>query len=96
MSKPPQKAATGQIRQSNRRMSSVRISVEWIFNVLLQQFNSLDDKNSQKLRQSAVGRVYAVAAILTNLHCAHQVWQPGARCYFDCAAGPANMAEYLA
>ena len=56
----------------NRDMSSVRVSVEWIFGKLVQYFAFLDWKKNQKILLQPIGKYYLVGAILTNCHtCFH-------------------------
>ena len=50
----------------NEAMSSVRVSVEWLFGDVLNDFKFLDFKSSLKLGLSAVGKHYIVAALLRN------------------------------
>ncbi|XP_067676193.1 uncharacterized protein [Haliotis asinina] len=52
----------------NKKMSAVRICVEWTFGKLLTLFAFLDFKKNQKLYLQPVGKYYKVAAILTNCH----------------------------
>lgn len=52
----------------NRRMSSVRVSVEWGFGIVLRLWPQVDYKSTQKLWACAVGKMYQVAVLLTNLH----------------------------
>ena len=42
----------------NEAMSSVRVSVEWLFGDVLNSFKFLDFKNNLKLGLSAVGKYY--------------------------------------
>lgn len=50
----------------NEAMSSVRVSVEWLFGDVLNDFKFLDFKSNLKLGLSAVGKHYIVAALLRN------------------------------
>ncbi|KAH9152369.1 hypothetical protein AeRB84_005198 [Aphanomyces euteiches] len=52
----------------NKRMSAVRVSVEWGFGIVLKLWTMVDYKGGQKIWSRAVGKQYAVAVILTNLH----------------------------
>lgn len=67
---PPFKGAAIPPDQSlfNKRMSALRISVEWTFGKLLSQFAFVDYRKNQKLYLQPVGKYYVVAAILTNCH----------------------------
>ena len=50
----------------NTSMSRVRVSVEWIFGDIIGHWKFLDFKKDLKLGLSAVGKQYAVAALLRN------------------------------
>jgi hypothetical protein len=52
----------------NKRMSSVRICVEWVFGKVLSLFAYHDFKKNQKLYLQPVGKYYAIAVLLTNCH----------------------------
>ena len=55
-------------RDYNKSMSQVRTSVEWVFGEILDYFGFLDFRKNLKIRLSAVGKMYAVCALLTNAH----------------------------
>ena len=55
-------------QEFNRSMGAVRISVEWTFGKILQQFAYLDFKKNQKVLLQPVGKYYLVGALLTNCH----------------------------
>ena len=57
---------TPQMEQYNSAMSSVRISVEWLFADIVNYFNFLDFKKNLKLGLSSIGKMYIVCAILKN------------------------------
>jgi len=59
---------TPQEQEFNRKMSAVRVSVEWAFGKILQQFAYLDFKKNQKVLLQPVGKYYLVGTILTNCH----------------------------
>ncbi|KAK3105969.1 hypothetical protein FSP39_009829 [Pinctada imbricata] len=59
---------TAQQMRFNKKMSAVRVSVEWTFGKVLSLFAFLDYKKNQKLYLQPVGKYYRVAAILTNCH----------------------------
>ena len=59
---------TPQQADSNKSMSIVRTSVEWVFGEILNYFSFLDYKKILKTELSAVGKVYCVCALLTNAH----------------------------
>ena len=52
----------------NRAMSAVRVSVEWTFGKVIQQFAYLDFRKNQKVLLQPVGKYYMVGALLTNCH----------------------------
>ena len=49
-------------------MSAVRVSVEWTFGKVIQQFAYLDFRKNQKVLLQPVGKYYMVGALLTNCH----------------------------
>ena len=53
-------------KQWNKSMSSVRVSVEWIFGDIANYFKFLDFRKNLKIKLSAVGKMYLVCAILQN------------------------------
>ena len=57
---------TPQMRAFNAAMSSVRISVEWLFGDILTYFRFIDFKKNLKIGMSAVGKQYIVCALLRN------------------------------
>lgn len=64
----PYRAAgiTLQMEEFNKSMSSLRISVEWLFGDIVNYFKFVDFKKTQKISLSAVGKMYIVCAILRN------------------------------
>lgn len=52
----------------NNAMRSLRISVEWGFNKIIQIFAFLDFKKNQKLLVQDLQKMYRVGTILTNCH----------------------------
>ena len=52
----------------NKKMSKVRISVEWGFGKIMQYFAYLDFKKNQKVLLQPVGKYYAVACVFINCH----------------------------
>lgn len=59
--------ANNPVRQNfNNVLSSLRISVEWGFGKILQEFAFLDFKKNQKLQE--VGSMHIVGKLLTNCH----------------------------
>ena len=55
-------------QEFNRAMSAVRVTVEWTFGKILQQFAYLDFKKNHKVLLQPVGKYYLVGALLTNCH----------------------------
>ena len=56
----------------NTKMSSVRVSVEWLFGLVTNYFKFVDFKRMQRIGMSAVGKVYIVCSLLQNAHtCLH-------------------------
>ena len=53
----------------NSAMSSVRVSVEWIFKDIINYFKFLDYKKNLKVQLSAVGKMYIVCTLLHNAKC---------------------------
>ena len=47
-------------------MSSVRVSVEWIFGDIVNFFKFLDFKKNLKIQLSAVGKMYITCTLLQN------------------------------
>ncbi|XP_033102407.1 uncharacterized protein LOC117105390 [Anneissia japonica] len=52
----------------NRSMSTVRVSVEWLFGDIVNNFKYIDFKKNQKVCLSACGKMYLVSGLLTNAH----------------------------
>ena len=59
---------TAQKKAFNTSMSSVRVSVEWVFGDIIIQFRFNDFKKNLKIGLSPVGKYYQVSALLTNAH----------------------------
>ena len=57
------------LRTTNTAMSSVRVSVEWIFGDIINYFKFVDFKKNIEVQLSAVGKMYIVCALLYNAHC---------------------------
>ena len=47
-------------------MSPLRVSVEWLFNDIVNYFKFIDFKKNLKIGLSAVGKMYLVCAVLRN------------------------------
>ena len=50
----------------NKSMSTVRVTVEWIFGDIINSFKFMDFKKNLKICLSCVGKMYIVAALLRN------------------------------
>ena len=50
----------------NESMSTVRESVEWLFNDIVNYFKFVDFKKNLKIGLSSIGKMYVVCAILRN------------------------------
>ena len=57
---------TPQMQAFNKSMSSVRVSVEWLFGDIANYFKFMDLKKNLKIGLSSVGKFYLVSALLTN------------------------------
>ena len=53
-------------KQWNTAMSSARVSVEWVFNDIVNYFKFLDFRKNLKIGLSAVGKMYIVCVLLQN------------------------------
>ena len=76
----------------NQAMASARISVEWEFGAILQNWAALDFKRMQQLLSNRkIGQTYVVAALLTNIvNCL----RPNITSkYFKC--NPPSLQEYI-
>ena len=78
-------------RQFNSLMSKSRICVEWGFCDISAKFGIVDHKRNQRLLHEAVGKYYAVAAILTNCHTC--LYENETSSHFNLA--PPTLEEYL-
>ena len=58
----------------NKSMSAVRISVEWTFGKIIQQFAFLVFKKNLKMLLQPIGKCYLVGMLLTNCHAHMSVW----------------------
>ena len=59
-------ALTPPMMAFNQSMSTVRESVEWLFNDITNYFKFLDFKKNLKIGLSSVGKMYVVGALLRN------------------------------
>lgn len=57
---------TEEEKQFNKAMSSVRVSVEWVFGEIAEYFAFIDFKKNLKIALSEVGTMYIVCALLRN------------------------------
>lgn len=57
---------TEQMQRFNTSMSSVRVSVEWLFGDVVNYFKFIDFKKNLKIGLSEVGKMYIVCALLRN------------------------------
>ena len=55
-------------KEFTKTMSSLRVSVEWSFGKIIQQFAFLDFRKNLKILLQPVGKYYTVGALLTNCH----------------------------
>ncbi|KXJ13842.1 protein ALP1-like isoform X2 [Exaiptasia diaphana] len=78
-------------QEFNRRMSKLRVAVEWGFGKICQQFAFLDFKKNMKVLLQPVGKYYVVAALLTNCHTCLYNSQTGR--YFELY--PPSLEDYL-
>ena len=82
---------SAQQRAYNKLMSSVRITVEWIFKEVKLCYTTVDYKRKLKLFESPIGWLYIASVLLSNVRdCIYpnQISQ-----YFNCA--PPKLEEYL-
>lgn len=54
------------MRNFNRAMSRLRVSVEWLFGDVSNYFKFIDYKNNLRIGMSAVGKQYIVSALMRN------------------------------
>jgi hypothetical protein len=57
---------TPAMQNFNRAMSSVRVSVEWLFGDITNYFRFIDFKKNLKIGMSSVGKTYLVCALFHN------------------------------
>ena len=75
----------------NKAMSSVRISVDWIFKEVKLQFSAIDFKRKMKVREHPVGMIYLASILLSNFrNCLHPNQMSR---YFDCP--PPDLTTYV-
>ena len=54
------------MQEYNTAMSSVRVSVEWLFGDIMNSYKFLSFKKNLKIFLSSVGKMYVVCALLRN------------------------------
>ena len=57
---------TQPMKDFNKSMSRVRVSVEWIFGDIINYFKFMDFKKDMKIGLSYIGKMYIVCALLRN------------------------------
>ena len=57
---------TPQMQDFNKSMSSVSVSVEWLFGDIANYFRFMDFKKNLKIGLSSVGKFYIVSALFRN------------------------------
>ena len=63
---------TPMMGEYNAEMNSVRVTVEWLFGNIINDFKFLDFKKNLKIGMSSVGKMYLVCALLHNaITCLH-------------------------
>ena len=75
----------------NTTMSSVRVSVEWLFGDIIENFKFTDFKKNQKIGLSCIGKAYRVSALMTNAHTC--LYRNNASFFFDME--PPLLEEYF-
>jgi len=73
----------------NKRMSSVRESVEWLYGGILSKWSFLDFRSSMRVFKIPVAQYYQAGALLTNIHNALHSSETGV--YFKCATPDQGM-----
>lgn len=59
---------TDEMKAYNKAMSSVRVSVEWLFGEIVKYFKFVAFKRALSIGLSPVGKIYIVCALLQNAH----------------------------
>ena len=72
-------------------MSKVRMSVEWLFGNVIENLKFSDNRKSQKIGLSSIGKMYRVSALLTNAHTG--LYKNHCSNYFD--LNPPFLEEYF-
>ena len=58
---------TDEQKRYNKAMSSVRISVEWLFGLVSNYFKFIDFKKMQRIGMSPIGKIFIVCSIYCNM-----------------------------
>ena len=75
----------------NSAMSSVRVSVEWVFKDIINYCKFLDFKKNLKVQLSAVGKMYIACTLLHNARCC--LYGSTTSKYFE--VQPPTLQEYF-
>lgn len=75
----------------NRKMSKLRVTVEWGFAKILQLFSFIDFKKNLKVYKQELGNYFKIATILTNCHTC--LYGSQVCSYFE--LNPPTLEEYL-
>lgn len=85
-------ALTPAQRKFNASMSAVRVSVEWAFGLVVNQFQALQFKYNMKILLNPVASIYSVAVLLTNCR---TCLRGGNSIAFAFNLAPPSLQEYL-
>ena len=78
----------------NKSMSKVRISIEWLFGNVTENFTFSEYRKSQKIGLSSIGNMYLVSALLTNADTyLYNLYKNHCSNYFD--VNPPFLEEYF-
>ena len=75
----------------NKEMSSVRVSVEWIFGDVINYYKFSDFRKNLKIQLSAVGKMYIICALLQNARSCF--YGNSTSLFFDC--NPPSIQKYF-
>ena len=84
-------ALTNEQQNFNTAMSKVRVSVEWIFNDIINYYKFLDFKKNLKIGLSSIGKMYLVCALLHNARAC--LYRNNTSTFFDVEAP--SLEEYF-
>ena len=68
---------TDERKRYNKAVSSVRVSVEWLFGLVKNYFKFIEFKQMQRTGMCPVGKVYFVCALLQNVYLIWSCQTPG-------------------